>query len=65
MPNELIREIETLPVSVLDELYNYIGFIKNQKAQKAQKASDIALASERVLAREWLTPEEDEAWAHL
>jgi hypothetical protein len=24
-----------------------------------------ALASERVLAREWLTPEEDAAWSHL
>jgi hypothetical protein len=62
MPNELIREIETLPVAVLDELYDYIGFIRRQKAQKV---SDITLASERVLAREWLTPEEDDAWAHL
>jgi DNA-damage-inducible protein J len=27
--------------------------------------SDVTLASERALAKEWLLPEEDEAWANL
>ncbi len=29
------------------------------------KISETALLSERVLARDWLRPEEDEAWANL
>ena len=28
-------------------------------------AADITLASEKALAREWLLPEEEEAWANL
>ena len=31
----------------------------------AQKASNIALAGEDVLAKEWLSPEEDLAWVNL
>jgi DNA-damage-inducible protein J len=27
--------------------------------------SDITLASEKALAKDWLLPEEDEAWANL
>jgi hypothetical protein len=26
---------------------------------------DVAFASEKSLAKDWLSPEEDEAWAHL
>ena len=31
----------------------------------AKKSKDITLASENVLAVEWLSPEEDSAWASL
>jgi len=31
----------------------------------ADKPKSITLASENVLAREWLSPEEDSAWAGL
>jgi len=38
-----------------------------RKARQRQQGEALAtmLASERVLAREWNTPEEDEAWADL
>jgi len=31
----------------------------------SQKPSNITLASEDALAKEWLSPEEDSAWANL
>jgi len=31
----------------------------------SQKSSNITLASEDALAKEWLSPEEDSAWANL
>jgi len=31
----------------------------------ARKPDNITLASEHALAKEWLTPEEDSAWANL
>jgi lambda repressor-like predicted transcriptional regulator len=38
----------------------------NSHTTQRQTMSDFTgLASEEVLAREWLTPEEDEAWADL
>jgi hypothetical protein len=35
------------------------------KLVKAVRLSECALLSESVLAHDWLTPEEDDAWKHL
>ena len=60
---DLIKEVETLPFDFIDEAYHYISFLKQLK--KHIKIDDITLASEQSLAKEWLLPEEDEAWADL
>ena len=46
--------------------------IKLEKAHRAivtildiAEIEDATLLSEKVLAKDWLRPEEDEAWAHL
>jgi hypothetical protein len=60
--NMLIREIETLPPDMIEEVDKYIGYLKS----KRQKSADnLALASERSLAKDWLLPAEDVAWANL
>ncbi len=41
------------------------GEIRITAAEPPKKISDTALLSEKVLARDWLRPEEDEAWASL
>ena len=60
----LINEIEALPPNMIDEVYNYVSFIKLRKTQD-NKIADITLASEKSLANDWLLPEEDLAWANL
>lgn len=60
----LLKEIEALPPHVVEEVYNYIAFIK-YKDMKEKKISDITLASEKSLAKDWLKPEEETAWANL
>jgi antitoxin component of RelBE/YafQ-DinJ toxin-antitoxin module len=35
------------------------------KISTRRYSDDITLASEKTLAKEWLLPEEDEAWANL
>ena len=60
---DLIREIETLPFNLIDEAYRYISLLKQSKTQIA--ANDITLASEKSLAKDWLSPEEDIAWENL
>ena len=59
--NTLIKEIETLPPHFIDEVFTFIGYLKT----KIVKNNDISLASESALAKDWLLPEEDAAWANL
>ncbi len=58
----LIREIEQVPEPYLDELLDFIQFLK-AKINKGKL--DTAIASESSLRKDWLKPEEDEAWQSL
>jgi hypothetical protein len=55
----LIRKIEKAPDPLLDEL---LGFLQLLQEPPRQEAMEPAYASEAVLGRDWLRPEEDEAW---
>lgn len=58
----LISEIEQVPESYLDEVLDFVHFLKS-KIVKEQ--IDTAIASESSLRKDWLLPEEDEAWQGL
>jgi len=60
----LIKEIEQLPPQIVSEVYNYVIFLKIKQTKESDD-SNIHFASENVLARDWLLPEEDAAWASL
>ena len=60
----LIKEIEQLPPQIVTEVYNYVSFLKIKQTKESDD-SNIHFASENVLARDWLLPEEDAAWANL
>ena len=59
----LIEEIETLPSYFIDEIYHYVSFLKKAKMQI--ETNEITIASEAALAKDWLLPEEEAAWADL
>lgn len=58
----VIREVERAPETQLDEI---LGFVRLLQDAPRREAMEAAFASERVLSRDWLAPEEDEAWRHL
>ena len=59
---ELItRELEYMPEQDLDRLLAYLRSLKEAHAE----AVVPALAAESSLAKDWLNPAEDEAWANL
>ena len=58
----LLREIETLPAACLNEVVNFLAWVKHRELSKVP---DPMLLSESVLSKDWNTPEEEEAWAHL
>lgn len=63
LSNELLfKEIHNLPEHLKDELLDYIQYLKS-KATKEKYT--LPLMSESSLQKDWLKPEEDEAWKDL
>jgi len=60
---KLIQETEKTSNSTLKEVLDFLLFIKSRELHQEQL--EISLLSEPTLAKDWLTPEEDEAWQHL
>ena len=58
----ILKAVEDLPEECLGELASYADLLRHKTAIQS---SPTAIASERVLARDWLRPEEDEAWKSL
>ena len=58
----LLKEIETLPPSCLDEVVKFVAWIKHRELSQIP---ETMLLSETALAKDWSTPEEDKAWADL
>ena len=58
----LLKEIETLPAACLDEVVNFVVWIKHRELSQIP---ETMLLSETALAKDWSTPEEDKAWADL
>ncbi|WP_286390824.1 DUF2281 domain-containing protein [Pseudanabaena mucicola] len=59
----LLERIEKASETTLQEVLDFLMFIESKRIQTEQL--EISLLSESVLAEDWLTPEEDEAWQHL
>jgi len=58
----VLTEIERAPEPLLDEI---LGFVRLLQKPPIERGLDLAFASESVLAKDWLRPEEDEAWRDL
>lgn len=59
---KLLQEIEKVPESLLQEVLDFIQFLQNKRQQEKL---EITLLSESSLQKDWLKPEEDEAWQDL
>ena len=58
----IVRELDHVPDAALREVLDFVLFLRNKNL--GEKLS-TAIASESALGKDWLTPEEDEAWADL
>jgi len=58
----ILEDLQGIPDSLLEEVRDFVRFLK-ERARKER--SETALLSEPSLARDWLRPEEDEAWQDL
>ncbi len=58
----LIKELGNIPEPLLDEVYDFVTYLKSRTARECMETT---LASESSLKRDWLKPEEDKAWQSL
>jgi len=60
--DSILKEIEQLPENYIEKTLDFIRFLKkNDSSEKPE----TALASESSLKKDWLRPEEDQAWQNL
>jgi len=57
----LSKKIEKMPSKLLEEVANYISYIEYRETREEITIQDITLASEKSLAKEWLSSEEERA----
>ena len=55
-------EVKNIPDHYLDEVYSYLSYLKFRATEDKIQTD---LASQSSLAKDWLRPEEDEAWKNL
>jgi len=58
----IAHEIEQVPEPLLEQV---LEFLLSLKSQYQQEKLEITMMSESSLAKDWLSPEEDEAWKDL
>ena len=58
----IVNEIEQVPESLLEEILDFIRFLK---IKDRTNKLETMIASESSLKRDWMRPEEDESWRDL
>jgi hypothetical protein len=58
----LVREIKKLPSGYQQEIVDFVGYLQSKSVREIPETMRL---SESALAKDWDTPEEDEAWAGL
>ncbi len=58
----ILNEIEKIPEPFLPELLNFMRFLETKTLE--QKIETVIM-SESSLEKDWLKPEEDEAWKSI
>lgn len=60
---QIVQQLENIPEPLLNEVLDFIQFLKYKHL--SQENLETALLSESALQKDWLNPEEDEAWQDL
>ena len=63
----ITEKLQGLPEEKLAAVYHFAAYLSERENVRFADvtAQELMLAAEPLLRREWDTPEEDEAWAHL
>ena len=63
---EIDSKLQTLSEDELAAVYHFVSYLADSKLEMSEiNSMETALLSEKSLAKDWNTPEEDRAWSHL
>ncbi len=63
---EIDSKLQTLSEDKLTAVYHFVSYLADIDLEMSgASAMETALLSEKSLATDWDTPEEDETWSHL
>ena len=62
MKEVILKEIERIPEQYLAEMLDFIRFLE---IKAMEERMETAIVSETSLEKDWLRPEENEAWQDL
>jgi len=62
MKEVILKEIERIPEQYLPEMLDFIRFLE---IKALEGGMETAIVSETSLGKDWLRPEENEAWQDL
>jgi hypothetical protein len=60
---QIEEQLRRLPPEKLAVVFDFVSYLTDRDAQS--ELTDVLLAAESSLRKDWERPEEDEAWAHL
>lgn len=63
LKEKIQEEIDDLPEQLLSEVADFIGYLRTKHYN--QRCYDITMASQEILAKDWMKEEEEEAWGDL
>ena len=55
----IVKELEELTPELIQEVVDFVGFLKEKKMKRAYKDSDLLLIQQESLRRIWNTESED------
>ncbi len=58
----IISELNNLPENLIEEILDYINFLKSKSLKEK---TELTLMSESSLRKDWLKLKEDKAWQDL
>ena len=58
----ILKEIENIPEDYYKEILDFIRYLEYKRLESK---AETAIMSESSLKKDWLRPEEDEAWKDL
>ena len=59
---QILHELNAIPETFLPEVLHFVQVLKNRNPSEKMAATALSEAS---LSKDWMRPEENEAWQHL